>query len=214
MKNKTTPINGHSKHLPATLTSGPNGEVIPAFKNMVDLLSVFTEASNRLAELEAETNKQLIELLDDVREEYAKNQEALTKAETAMEAIALANKDWFKTKKSIKTPFGTVSFKSSTSLEVPNEEASLVRIQLAAEKLFPGDEETAQAARAEYISRFVRTKATLNLEALEKLVDADLKAIGIKRVHSENFSAKPAVIDLGKAVKEQVEAPTTTNTNS
>lgn len=180
------------------------------FQDLIDLLALYTEANNRLQALEADANAQLIDILDELRADYAKNQEALTKAETAMEEIALKNKGWFETKKTIKTPFGTVSFKSSTSLEASNEEASIVRIRLAAEKLFPGNGPEEIAAREEYFGRFIRTREALNLEALSELDDASLKTLGVKRVHSENFSAKPATIDLGKAVKETVESTTTT----
>jgi len=87
------------------------------FKEMLNLLGVFTEASHGLAELENDCNKELLVIIDEHKPDYAQLQEALTKAETALEVIALRHPEWFTTKQSITTPYGAVKFHSSTKLE-------------------------------------------------------------------------------------------------
>lgn len=161
------------------------------YKNMVDLLAVYSEASNQLAELQAEVNSEMLAEMDSRRADYAKLQETLTKTETALEVVALAHPQWFATRKSIKTPYGTVKFTKSTRLEIKNEEVSLLLIKQRLESGTP-------LPRAHYI----RVEEALNLEALENLDDETLKSFRINRVPVENFKVEAASVDMGKAVKE------------
>jgi hypothetical protein len=162
------------------------------YKNLIDLLAVYAECTNRLESLQSEIQGSLLEIVDDKRKDYAECQAALSQAEAAIEAIATSHPEWFSEKRrSIKTPYGTVSFRKSTSLDVPNEEASIILIE--------------QNLPQEQAAQYVRQEKALNLEALEKLTDAELKPFRIKRVTSDSFSVKAAKIDLGKAVKEAAE---------
>jgi len=162
------------------------------YKNLVDLLAVFAEASNRLEVLQSDIQGGLIEIVDEKRKEYAEAQAALSQAESAIELIATSHPEWFSEKRrSIKTPYGTVSFRRSTKLMVSNEEASIILIE--------------QLCDNEAAAQLVRQEKALNLEALEKLTDAELKQYRIRRVTEDNCSVKPAKIDLGKAVKESAE---------
>jgi hypothetical protein len=177
------------------------------FQEMINLLGVFTEATNQLAALQNDANDELMEWLDEAKVEYARLQETLTKAEAAIELIVQKHPEWFTQKKSIKTPYGTVKSTSSTKLVIPNEEATLVRLQLKAER----SEIAAEAAKAEGKElpifddkAFVRTKQELDREALEKLEDHELVELGILRVKKDSVSIVPATLDMGKAVKESV----------
>jgi len=187
----------------------PIDEASTDYKNMVDLLAILTQASNQLLQLRGSAQEALIDIMDDLRGDYAALQETVSKTEAAIEAVARMHPEWFKARKSIKTPYGEVAFRSSTSLEVENEAATIVRIQLEAQKLYPGEGDAAIAARRIYIETYVRQKESLNKEALEGESDAFLFKLGIKRIPDESFSAKPAVLDLGKAVKEAVEQEAT-----
>jgi hypothetical protein len=191
-------------------------ETTEDFQEMINLLAVFTAATNQLNDLQSEANEDMLEWLDTAKGEYASLQETLTKAEAALEIIARRHPEWFQTKKSIKTPYGVVKLTSSTSLEIPNEEATLVRMELKKER----SQILAEAARAEGKEfpvfdpeAFIRTTRELDREALEKLSDLELAELGITRVVEENFSVKPATLDLGKAVKEAV-ATESTNTGA
>jgi hypothetical protein len=174
------------------------------FTEIVNLLAVLTEATNQLAELKATADSSLAEILDDLKADYAKLQETVTKTESALEAVARSHPEWFEHQRTIKTPYGSISFRSGEIIEVPNEEATIVRIKLEALKLHPGETDAAIAARQKYIAQYVRSVETVNKEALEILEDATLHLLGVKRVPKDNFSAKPASLDLGKAVKESL----------
>lgn len=157
------------------------------YKNFLDLLAIYTEASNRLEQLQAAAQESFIVLVDEHRGDYAEMQAKLTEIEPAVEAIARAHPEWFTGKsKSIKTPYGTVSFRSSTKLDVPNEDATVLLIE--------------KHCSEEEQELFIRKSSTLNLQALGDLSDARLKSLRIERVPDENFSIKPARVDLGKAV--------------
>lgn len=157
------------------------------YENLINLLAVYSEASARSEQLKAEINADHLDLIDAHKKAYAELQQTITEAEAAIIAIAEANPDWFSASKTLKTPYGQVASRSSTSLDVPNEEASIILIEQKC------DEETK--------GQLLRQKTELNLEALELLDDAALRQYRIKRVTSENITVKPAKLDLGKAVK-------------
>lgn len=176
------------KKLDTTITGSED------YKNMINLLAVLSEASNRMDELQAGANGQLLEILDDQKSDYAKLQSTITQADAALELIARSHPEWFTAKQSIKTPYGTVKFHSSTVLQVKNEEASIILIQ-----------DEARTNPDFKPSLFIKKAETLDREALERLDDATLERLRIKRVPKSNFSAVPAKLDMGKAVKEAVE---------
>jgi hypothetical protein len=162
------------------------------FKNLVDLMAIYTECTARLAKMAADCQDCLIEAVDERRAEYADLQEKLSQAEASMEILARRHPEWFGNKRSLKTPYGTVKFHASTKLDVPNEEASIILIE--------------QHATEEQRKQFLRTETTLNLDALKTLTDAQLAQFRIHRVADDNFGVKPATIDLGKAVEKAEEA--------
>jgi hypothetical protein len=165
------------------------------FANLVDLLAVYSDASNRLAELEASANGALLSIVDEHKAEYAQLQKALTDAESALEVIALAHTEWFgENRKSIKTPYGTVKFRRGAKLMVKNEEATVLLIQREGEH------------NPEFKAEdYLRKVETLNIEALERCDDATLKKFRVERVSEDSFSVVPARVDMGKAVKEAAE---------
>ncbi len=171
------------------------------FANLVNVMSVYAEAKARLAALENEAQSAFIDLVDERKSDYAAFQQKISETELAIEVIARANPDWFRESKTVKTPFGSVSLRKTTSLNVANEELTIVLIeQRIAEEL---------AAQAEAPSEaFLRTRKELDLEALEKLDDADLKRLRITRTSTENCTIKTAKVDLGKAVKASNEEET------
>ena len=164
------------------------------FKNMCDLLSVFSEGSARLKEMQGEMDSMFLSLVDDKKPEYAELQRTVTEAETALEVIARRHPEWFTEKRSIKTPFGTVKFLRSTKLEIKNAELTieLVRSHLVSNSTDPAATE----------AQFIRQVEELDREALEKLDDETLHRLKVKRVSADSFSVVAASMDLGKAVKE------------
>lgn len=168
----------------------PIDEKSDDFRNLINLMSVFSESTHRVSEMESAINSELLNMMDEMKKEYSDLQRAMTEAETAIELIARRHPEWFKSKKSVATPYGTLSFRKTTKLEVPNEEASVLLVEQADD--LPSEE-------------YLRQETTLNLEALEKLDDAVLRRLRIRRVTDDSFSVKAARVNIGKAVKEAAE---------
>ena len=161
------------------------------YKNLVDLLAVYSEANTRMLALQSQMQDQYLELIDGGKAEYAELQAKLAETEAALETLALTHPEWFpEGRKSIKTPYGAVKLTTATSLEVRNEEATIILIE----------RDPALAAKC------LRQKTELNREALEQLTDQELKALRVVRVQSQSFKVEPAKLDMGKAVKEAAKA--------
>lgn len=176
------------------------------FQNAVDLLALYSDVSNQLEALQADTNNELLDLLDEKKADYAKLQEILTKAETALEVLARKHPDWFSAdRRSIKTPYGTMKLHASTKLEVKNEELTVVLIQQEIERQAAAAVKNPDYRRPFDATTFLRTSVGVNIEALEQLDDATLKQFRIERVKRDNFSVSPAKLDMGKAVAEAIE---------
>ena len=158
----------------------------PDFQEVINLLAVLTEACNRIADIEAASNTGFLEIIDDYKKEFAQCQEARNKAEAALETICRSHPEWFVTAKSIKTPYGKVSFRATEHLEVTNEEATVRLIRAHLPK--PLD--------------YLRLVEEPNLESLEALDDSTLEKLMIRREKGESFSATPAKVDFGEAVKK------------
>lgn len=189
----------------AKLTLPDSIKLTDDFKEMVNLMALYTEAHNSLVAMETDCNTDLLEIIDEHKGDYAVLQEALTKAEAALEVIALRHPEWFAQKQSIATPYGAVKFHNSTKLIVPNEEVSILLIHQKGLAASNAAEATGGTPSFDD-GKYVRVKEELNLEALEGMTDEELKEFRIKRVPNKTFSVKPAKIDMGKAVKEAVGA--------
>lgn len=160
------------------------------FKNLVDLMAIMAEGSARMGELENGLQQDWIDLVDARKKDYASLQFAIGQAEEGIEHLALTNPQWFEKAKTLKTPYGSVSFRKSSKLDVSNEEVSILLLEQLGQDGLP----------------FVRTAKELNLEALEKLDDKELERLRIKRVTTESLSIKPTKVDLGKAVKQALKS--------
>lgn len=156
-----------------------------AYKDLVDALAILTESTNRLAMLEAEMQEQFIDLMDDRRKEYTILQTAVSHSEQTIRDIATMNPQWFEDVKTVTTPYGAVQSRTTTALEVANEEVTIALLQQLGADAAP----------------FLRVKTELNLEALESLPDTELARIRVARVTTEKITAKPAKVNLGSAAK-------------
>ena len=161
------------------------------YRELVDHLAMLTDASNQMARLDADIQTEITALMDGVIDEYSILQTAISEHEAAVKTIALRHPEWFATVKTLKTPYGTIGFRSTTKLEVPSEEFTLALI----ERLADAD-------------LYLRTRKFLNLEALESLHDSELAALRIERITADKLTVTPAKIDLGKAVKKAADPAT------
>jgi len=158
------------------------------YANLVDLLALHTEATTRMGELENAVQEAYLAIIDENRKLYASLQSMISDSEAAIKLSALQHPEWFQAVKTLKTPYGTVGFRSATKLEVANEEMTIALIE-----------------RLPDAELYLRTRKFLNLEALEMLEDFALKGLKIARVTSDKCTVTPAKIDLGKAVKKAAE---------
>jgi hypothetical protein len=154
------------------------------FRDLLDCLAIYAEATARLEELENDMQQAFLDLVDARRRDYAGLQEALSKSAAAVEAAAVLHPEWFAKAKSVKTPYGTVGFRTTTKLEIPNEAVTLALLERDGRDAAP----------------FVTTTVRLNLEALETMDDAELARLKIRRVKTESFRITPARVEMGKAV--------------
>ena len=172
------------------------------FQRLVCLLAVYTDSNNQLAALEAETNGLFQTLIEDKKEEYAVLQKSMTEAEAAAEELVRNHPEWLPgDKRSIKTPFGTANFRRSSSLDIPDEKRTITAIEWH-------EIQEAEAGREFSREEYVRTKETLDLEALEKLDDVLLATLHIERKHSDSFSITAAKVPMGKAVQDAIKRDT------
>ena len=149
-------------------------------------LEKFTSLSHRLATIEADFQDAVTELIAEVyKDSFADLQGELAETEQKIELLVLKHPEWFAKSKTLKTPFGTVATRSSTKLDVPNEETTIALLELRGEEATP----------------FLRERKYLSIEALEGLDDGDLARLKIQRVTNEKITISPAKVDLGKAVK-------------
>lgn len=156
-----------------------------AYKDLVDAQAIHTEATNRMAKLEAALQDDYIDAIDGRRKEYTDLQDALTKSEATIKDIAMMHPEWFAEVKTVTTPYGSVSSRSGKKLEVANEAVSIALLEQLGPDAAP----------------FLRITKELNLETLESLSDDELARVRIKRVTSESITVKPAKPNLGKAAK-------------
>jgi len=171
------------------------------FNEVVNLLAVFSEATGRLTELEAGANRALLELIDQHKVEYAALQETCKQTEASLEALCRSHPEWFTAARSLKTPYGRVSFRNGASLSVRDNEATVKLLRAEYERTLArrqADNSTAIFNVADY----VRVVELPNLEALEKLDDETLKKFMVTRVHADTFSVSAAAVNFGKVIKD------------
>lgn len=161
----------------------------PDFNNLVRLLAIFSEGTNRNTEMQAEIDKARLHVADEFLDDYAENQKAITAAEAAIEVIVTRNPHWFEKRKTLKTPYGEVKVTPGTRLEIASEDATIRLIKASDKETF-----------------FIRVTEELDRESLEKLDDKGLAEYGIVRKKTQGLKITPATVDLGEAVKQSQEA--------
>lgn len=157
------------------------------YTKLTEELSRYTKLSNALSRIEADFQDAITALIGEVyQKEFAAAQAELADVEARIELLALKHPEWFAKTKTIKTPFGTVASRSTTKIEVPNEEATIALLELRGQEAEP----------------FLRTRKYLSIESLEALDDSELARLKARRLTTEKITISPAKVDLGKAIKK------------
>lgn len=167
----------------------------PDFTRAMDLLCSKGRVQRLLAQAEVDANSGYSALVEKYRPLVASLQAAEQALDMQLELIALQHPEWFTRVKTLKTPSGDIKQTTSTSLEIPNEELTLVLLQRLGDKEVEED-----SVRA---SDCYQSTPTLNKDALGTLSDTALDRLKIKRIIKTNIKSTPAAVEIGKAVADQ-----------
>jgi hypothetical protein len=172
------------------------------YNNLNELLAEFSDLAAQLQTIEAEVNRSQIFAARPLLPEHANTKARLGDIESKLREIAVSNPELFPDdRKTHATPFGSISFRKSTSLDFDDEEKVILKIKLACEKELKRANKTEEAPAFTEES-LTRTRQEPNLEALEKLDDAVLLSLGIVRKTEEKFSVKPLEVKADKLSKK------------
>ncbi len=176
------------------------------YNSLNELLAEFSELTAELSAIEAEVNKSQITAARPLLPQHANTKARIAEIEARLREIAIANPELFPDdKRTHNTPFGAISFRKSTSLDFDDEEKVILKIKVACVK------EMRRASLAGTPPAFteetlLRSRQEPNLEALEKLDDAQLAVFGITREETEKFSVKPLEVKADK-LRNKAEKP-------
>ena len=165
------------------------------YAEFIELLELFSQSDLASDRIQTETDAAVLQTVATRKAEFASTKAVRDEAEEKIKALARKHPEWLDGK-SIKTPFGVVQLRDSTSLDVPNPEATLLLIKASAS--MPGAQFTYE--------QLTRAVIEPNLEALEALSDEQLSKLGITRVKSQSVSVKRQKVDLGKKGKPKADA--------
>jgi phage host-nuclease inhibitor protein Gam len=178
----------------------------PDFERALELLDALGRAQDELKNIEAISGDHLRGVLRDIKPRYAHFQAQELDALADLENLCRKHPEWFEAKATLKTLHGDLTLRSTPpKLVVDNPEAALLKLKLYAEKAYDHSP-SGDKARAEFLARYIRTREELNLDALKGAGETIIAVISGALVTEEKFSAKPATLDLAKAVEPQKEA--------
>jgi hypothetical protein len=158
------------------------------YSRLIELQSALNQADNALAVIDAQVNPIVSAIIDERRAAWAAAQAQRNEAETEIKSLVEAHPEWLDGK-TVKTPFGTVSLRESSSLEIPNPEGTIALIR----QVFP---------RAELDpDQYLVTTESPRKELLETLPENILSKVGVTKTRSTSITVKPAKIDMAKESK-------------
>lgn len=160
------------------------------FQRLISLQQLFSEADAKFDRIQAKVDDLLRVSIDGEKSEYAAAKSVRDEAEAEIKVIVGRHPEWLDGR-SIKTPFGSVEFRSGSKIVVANPEATVALIDAVHGR--PGSEWKPD--------QLVRTERTPNLDALHVLTDDQLAKIGARREKTESVTVKRAKVDLGKKGK-------------
>jgi len=156
-------------------------------KTIVRLLERYSEASVQLAEIQAQLDRALITAARAVQADYVQLRTEIERLTDEIERLARSHPEWFASRRTLSTPVGSISLRTTTRIEVPDPEATIRLIQ---------------AHMPERYSDLVKTELTLRLDALAQLDDHELARLMVRRVVDESVRITPAKADADKALEQ------------
>jgi hypothetical protein len=186
------------------------------YNRLNELLSEFSTVNALLEAAEGEIKIVQLAAATELLPKHAELQIKLTNIEAELRKLSDAHYDELfpeAKKRSHETPFGTVKYHKSSSLEFDDEEKVLLKIKAACQ---------AEAARVRNLSeppRFteemlIRRTEAPNLDAMGGFDDVTLALLGITRKHKDNFSVKPFAMKTDKPQKRGTKPELAGNPNN
>lgn len=173
------------------------------YAKLYELVNAYSAASSAVKSAESTIEKIQLSSAKELMPELARVQAELANLESQIKAIVdkYSSELFPEDKRSHKTPFGTLEFHASTSLEFDKEEMVIANIFRFSEL----EDENAKLEKR--IPRwkakdFLRMVCKLNIERLENESDEFLNMLGIHREKNDNFKIKPLVVKADKLKKE------------
>ncbi len=164
------------------------------FEIVARRIEMFAKAKAKLDTLELEEAKAYLAILDAGKTEKSQLQRKCEFAEKIIYAIAEEHPEWFLDEKHLKTPFGSLHSRKTTSHKSADEAHSIRLIETAALRC---DDEVTKAR----LLGLIRVKKELNLEAVECLGEKELAKLQIVRIRGTNLTIKLAKPAAQKAAK-------------
>jgi hypothetical protein len=177
------------------------------YNELNEMLAEYSELSAQLASIEAVVNKKSLDAARTLLPQHSETKARIGDIEAKLRVMAVENPELFTDdKKTHQTPFGSVAFRTSTYLDVDDEEKVVLKIKAACQK------ELKRASALNVVPRFteemlLRKIEQPNLEALEQFDDADLSTFGVVRKTEEKFSVKPLEVKADKLSKKAKTEP-------
>lgn len=167
------------------------------FARLIELQTAFTEADNKLAAIEAEIQPKVAAVVESQKTAWTDARAQRDEAEREIRALAERHPEWMDGQ-SIKTPFGSIQFRDSKKLEIPNPDATVALI-----RHLVTDEKLRDLA--------LKVQVDPRVEVLETFETSFLAKLGVNRVATTSITVKPAKVDMakeaGKKGKKAEKAP-------
>lgn len=173
------------------------------YNKLNELLSEFSTVSALLESAEGEIKIVQLAAAGELLPKHAELQIRLTGIEAELRKLSDAHYEELfpeAKKRSHETPFGTVKYHKSSSLEYDDEEKVLLKIKAACVQEAQRSNLDGATPRFTEDMLIRRTEAP-NLEAMGGFDDVTLAMLGIERKRKDNFSVKPFDMKTDKPAK-------------
>ncbi len=167
------------------------------------LISRYSEICAQIEEAEASIKRCQLDSAQELLPTHAQLKVQQTAVEEELRGLTAAHhRELFpeEDKRNHKTPFGTLQFHRSSSLEFDDEEKVLLKIKLACQKEADHAQRTGAAARFTQ-EQLIRTKEMPNLEVIGTFDGPTIALFGITREEKDNFKVVPFTMKADKPAK-------------
>jgi phage host-nuclease inhibitor protein Gam len=179
------------------------------YNKLNEYLAEFSRISAAFESAEAEIKTLQLAAAQQLLPKHAELKVALTDLESQLHKFADAHYDELFSaaddKRTHATPFGSVKYRKSASIEFTDPEMVLLKIELACTKEQDRVRNLSEPPRFTK-DQLVRAYEEPNLQALAELDDATLALFGCIRKHEDNFKVVPFAMKSDKPARAKKES--------